>query len=293
MGQLITWATPDYPKCDALPSQGANLIYASDIRRHTKFTSTYSIKFPLQGSLTYIADRQKIEVKPGSLYLVNWGKELECLPCAPGVEAVCVNFSPALIADIAENGNRHHRALLDDPAAGNPAIRFFEHIYKTPHSIDLPCRTLAAEMKRIGRSAAGFPPDIFFFIAERLLHWQAGARIRIESIPAAALSTRQELFRRVLAARDFMVDQWDYNLTHEEVARHACLSPYHFHRTFKEVFGVSPMRWFRRLKLEKARELLKKGQCNVTTAAYRCGFSDVFTFSKAFKKTWGLCPSEC
>ena len=103
---------------------------------------------------------------------------------------------------------------------------------------------------------------------------------------------RQELFRRVLIGKEYMLDQWDAKLGLPQIARHACLSPYHFHRTFREVYGPPPMKWFRKLKFEKAKELLRGGAMTVTEVALQCGFSDVFTFSKAFKREWGMNPSE-
>src|SRR5690606_37753328 len=114
----------------------------------------------------------------------------------------------------------------------------------------------------------------------------------IDKIKAGRPSTRQELYRRLLAARAFMYDHWDASLTLEEVAREACLSPYHFHRSFHEAFGAAPMQWFKKIKMEKAKMLLAAGGHSVSEAALCSGFADVAGFSKAFKRECGVSPSQ-
>lgn len=133
------------------------------------------------------------------------------------------------------------------------------------------------------------PPSLQSIEKNSLSFDQRTTRQQINAINARSSSTKEELYRRVLVAHSFMHDQWDAPLTLHEVARYACLSPYHFHRTFREIFGESPMLWFRKLKLEKAKDLL--AQYSVTEAALRCGYGDLVSFSKAFKRHWGVCPS--
>ncbi|MBX2927811.1 MAG: helix-turn-helix transcriptional regulator [Saprospiraceae bacterium] len=59
----------------------------------------------------------------------------------------------------------------------------------------------------------------------------------------------------------------------------------------RQAFNEAPMCRFRQLKMEKARELLRMGKISVSETALHCGFGDVFSFSKAFKRAWGIPPS--
>jgi len=46
----------------------------------------------------------------------------------------------------------------------------------------------------------------------------------------------------------------------------------------------------RQLRLERAAELLRTGQCNVTEAAFEVGYNSLSHFTLAFRETFGCCP---
>ncbi|MFN0173148.1 MAG: AraC family transcriptional regulator [Saprospiraceae bacterium] len=125
-----------------------------------------------------------------------------------------------------------------------------------------------------------------------MFQFQEDISKQINRVNARTRTTREELFRRVLNAKEFMHDSWQSDLSLNTVAQQACLSPYHFHRSFQEAFGQSPMKWFRHLKLSYAKDLLASGKMNVTEVALNIGFADVFSFSKAFKRELGVSPSK-
>jgi len=78
----------------------------------------------------------------------------------------------------------------------------------------------------------------------------------------------------------------------EELARHARLSPSHFRLLFKQITGITSVKYSNRIRMLKARDLLASGECNVTEAALAVGFQDIFYFSRLFKKTLGINPSD-
>ena len=78
----------------------------------------------------------------------------------------------------------------------------------------------------------------------------------------------------------------------EILAETVGLSCSHFRALFKKKTGESVIQFQNRLKIAKACDLLKSGSCNVTEAAYATGFSDVYYFSRLFKKITGQSPSH-
>ena len=60
----------------------------------------------------------------------------------------------------------------------------------------------------------------------------------------------------------------------------------------KELTGDTPGAFFRKYKLNKAAQLLKEGKYNVSEIAIMTGFSTAAHFSVAFKKQFGVSPSE-
>ncbi|AWI10073.1 AraC family transcriptional regulator [Ereboglobus luteus] len=68
------------------------------------------------------------------------------------------------------------------------------------------------------------------------------------------------------------------------------ISVSHLRARFRESCGVSLGKHLRRLRLEKARGLLRLSTRRVTEIAEMCGFSSVYTFSRAFHTAYGVAP---
>ncbi len=80
--------------------------------------------------------------------------------------------------------------------------------------------------------------------------------------------------------------------TVQELAEVAHVHPNYFIRLFKRHLGVPPIQYITQKKMEKAKQLLITTGSSVSEIAERVGFSDLFYFSKQFKKMTGLTPSE-
>ena len=104
-------------------------------------------------------------------------------------------------------------------------------------------------------------------------------------------STKKELLRRLLQGRDFIDDNVLKNPGIAEIVQHCNMSPFHFFRSFKQAFGCSPYQYIITKRLEYAQSLIRTGH-SFTSIAAQCGFADLFTFSKAFKKLYGVSPSD-
>ncbi|MGF1698501.1 AraC family transcriptional regulator [Vibrio lamellibrachiae] len=78
----------------------------------------------------------------------------------------------------------------------------------------------------------------------------------------------------------------------EEVAKLACLSPYHFHRIFKAVTSETLNDYLRRLRLENAANDLFYRKPAITNVALEYGFSSSQSLAKAFKQYFNLTPTQ-
>ncbi len=76
----------------------------------------------------------------------------------------------------------------------------------------------------------------------------------------------------------------------EEIGREAGCSPFYLSRTFSRETGMTIPQYLRKLRIERAAELLKSGKFNVTEAALEVGYSSLSHFSQAFCATMGCCP---
>jgi len=81
--------------------------------------------------------------------------------------------------------------------------------------------------------------------------------------------------------------------TLDELSRQASLSPPHFTALCRRQTGMPPLSLLIRLRLQRAMDLLQRGNHNVAEAARAVGYEDAFYFSRLFKKHIGVTPSSC
>jgi len=88
---------------------------------------------------------------------------------------------------------------------------------------------------------------------------------------------------------------WIMRNLHEDLsinalARRACMSPSHFNRAFKSVFGNTPAEFVETLRVNEARRRLSVPKRTLDTIAASVGFSDAQTFQRAFERRLGAKP---
>ncbi len=65
-----------------------------------------------------------------------------------------------------------------------------------------------------------------------------------------------------------------------------------FRRAFSKRYGISPVRYRNRLRLERAKELLQEGSFTVAEAAWASGFENVGYFCRSFRAYTGYTPQS-
>jgi AraC-like DNA-binding protein len=96
---------------------------------------------------------------------------------------------------------------------------------------------------------------------------------------------------RLARARDLLREACEAPLTVADAAREAALSPYHFIRTFKAVFGETPRQVRIDARIEQARRMLALDEASVTDICTAVGFSSLGSFSHLFSRRVGAAPS--
>lgn len=81
-------------------------------------------------------------------------------------------------------------------------------------------------------------------------------------------------------------------LDREVLADIAGFSVPHFHRIFTDHVGENIARYVRRVRLERAARKLRMGAVDITEVALAAGYRTHASFSKAFKRQFGLTPSQ-
>ncbi|RMD78365.1 MAG: helix-turn-helix domain-containing protein [Lentisphaerae bacterium] len=105
-------------------------------------------------------------------------------------------------------------------------------------------------------------------------HGQVSLRMRLEA-----------LFREVTQHPQ---RPWDMEI----LRRKAALSLPHFYACCKRYFGRPPMQIVRDARLARAKYLLRHSTLSLKEIAEQCGYADIYSFSKFFRKNTGMAPGQ-
>jgi AraC-like DNA-binding protein len=95
---------------------------------------------------------------------------------------------------------------------------------------------------------------------------------------------------RVARTKELLARDLAQPPTLEMLGREVGCSPFYLSRSFSREVGLTIPQYLRKLRMERAAELLRMGRHNVTEAATEVGYSSLSHFSKAFCETIGCCP---
>ncbi len=97
--------------------------------------------------------------------------------------------------------------------------------------------------------------------------------------------------RRVAAALRRIDAQQGARLSLDTLAAEAAVSPCHFLRVFEQVVGVTPGKYMLSTRLRRAAVRLRSSNDSIAAVALDCGFDDLSTFNRQFRRATGLAPS--
>jgi transcriptional regulator GlxA family with amidase domain len=131
-------------------------------------------------------------------------------------------------------------------------------------------------------------------LARRVSDWFMHTDIRpAQSAQRASLTERYGVHDdRLAAALELMESHPGEPLTRSETARRIGLSTRQLDRLFAGKLGASFAGHYRRIRLERARELLRQSAVPITEIALGCGFSSASHFGRAYREAFGVTPAS-
>jgi AraC-like DNA-binding protein len=111
------------------------------------------------------------------------------------------------------------------------------------------------------------------------------------SLRAADVSADAEL-NRLVPAMQFMSEHFRRGPTLGEIAKHVHLSPFHFHRRFTELLGITPKHFLLECQVFHTKRLLYARETELAEISKICGFAHQSHFTSRFKQFTGLTPTR-
>ncbi len=94
------------------------------------------------------------------------------------------------------------------------------------------------------------------------------------------------------SAIQYILNNYERELSITDIAKYVFLSPSYFTRAFKEDTGLSPMQYLLNIRIKRACELLNETDQKIGEIAYSVGFSNQQRFNDIFKKQTKMTPMQ-
>jgi AraC-like DNA-binding protein len=208
------------------------------------------------------------------------------------VETFVLWFPDGWAEEVLTSWNWPNDRLLDAAPENNGSANFFERY--TPHdeTVSPKVREIRAAFKTAQLIEDGWLEEKLRALLAAMLQTKKMVSRQMEAMPATRVSTRVELWRRVNRARDYLHAHLGSAIQLADVARAACLSPFHLLRTFQSAFRLTPHQYLNQCRLERAKFLLEKTHIPVTEICLDCGFNSLGSFSALFHRSCGMSPRQ-
>jgi AraC family transcriptional regulator len=254
----------------------------------------FSVKYVVEGRETYSINGNQYPLSTGHYLLANRFCEghVEIESKRP-VKGICIDIIPEMISEVVAVYLQPGSPFADDELdTFFNSDSFIENQYEA-HSTHVGNFLLQLDKLLLEDPfyQHEFTPEFYYTLSEKIVADHIPIYRQLQAIPAIKSATRKELLKRLSRGKEWMDAHFTEKLEIETIAKEACISSYHFFRLFKAVYQRSPLQYLIQKRLECAYELLIRGRANVSVAAQESGFSDIYTFSKTFKKQYGISPS--
>lgn len=266
---------------------GRETIVVHDRTTHAVYephTAPLSLKTVLRGAERYNVHGFFEAVTPGDYLIVNEGQTYRSAIEEEGAltETLCIFFTAPDLDEVT-------RAAGDwiEPS-GSGGIEFAAVMRRLPPRLSEAMRMLPRlrDQPALARQSAALRLIGLMIEAER------GLAPPLDGLSAVRAATRQELRRRCEIGKAFLLAHLSGDPTLADAAAAAGLSRAHFLRAFKACVGETPHQMLKRVRLERAMEVMREGRRSVSEVALALGYGDFSAFARAFRAHFGVAPSS-
>lgn len=253
--------------------------------------SRFSIRAVYNGYQSYQVGGTEHIIDQEKFLVINEGERFEHeIDQTTEAEGIIVAFNPKFLQYYLYHINHNEQQLLDNPFEKTEAsVYFYHNSYEKSERLDRGLKKLIHDIKEEQKDPLYFQQS-FNVLLDELVGIEKEMQQRINGIKALKGKTREELYRRLSTAKDFINANLGAKLSLEKIAHVACLSPFHFLRSFSACYGVTPYQYILKERLKKARFMLECTKQDYNQIYALSGFENRRTFQRAYQKKYGISP---
>lgn len=260
---------------------GVFIIESKEIQECDNHVTRLALNVNFSGPQTYWVGDREFVVKPGNFLLINEGQyfRTRLKSNEPNLTATFA-FQVGLAKKI-----MNATEVLSGESKSESQIEFIERTYPLPNNMSQLMKWLIAQQD----CNSEFLDNQLNTLLAMWLEMNETTHQEILSIDKVKVATRREIYKRLHWANEYIHNHFHEDITVEQVAHHACLSPFHFKHLYKSFFKTTPYQQIIQLRLNEARTLLTK-EMKVAEVCRSIGWKDSSSFIRLFKKTFDTTP---
>ena len=282
--QAIHFTVPVSHQKSIILEKYSGPFFYSFLHRHKEFQLMWIIK----GKGTLIVDHNIYYFKEGDLFLIGadqthvFKNDAEFLPDGQqqNIKGLSVFFYPQGVLSPIFN--------LPELKQAYSFIMQSKGGFKIPDIYKL---KISGLLSKLNKTKGANQMSIFFSLIHELY------LIKNKLVPLShskeSGNYTEEKGKRIQEIYDYILKNYENDVSLDEVAEHACLTPPAFCRYFKKHTGKTFVTFLNELRVNEACKMLlsDKEEFQISHIAYDCGFNSVTNFNRVFKTVMGSSPS--
>lgn len=245
-----------------------------------------SFKYVWEGKETYVINQKEHHLTNHQFVVVNHQNE-----CTVRIgqqafsQGICIDVEEHLLAEALQ-----YMAQPNELDTDNAAIaRFFGTAELFSQGTTAPASLKAILQNIANKKDIIYTKEFIILLTQEIIQSQTELIKQYNRLKTAKLSTKKELYHRLAKAKNLLADNPTQQSVMRQIAQEVCLSEFRFHHLFKQTFGLTAHQFQHQCLMQKALTL-HQDHSSWTAVADALGYPDLPTFSKVFKKMYGVSP---
>lgn len=255
----------------------------------------FSIKYVISGDEIYRLKEQDYTLKGGEYLLCNKHCEGKVfIDSKTHVKGICIDIADEMISEIVASLIAPDTNISDltlDRYFNSKDFLEQQYAAKTTH-LGSQLMHLDTMIQKNPYDNHQFDPEFYYRLSEGIVADYIPVVRQLQAIRCVRSETKKDLLRKLAKGKIFIELYYKMEIDIARVAEESNISQYHFFRLFREVYGVSPYQYIKQKRMQAANEILLKQRLPLAQLAMEVGYSDIYSFSKAYKQYFGCPPSQ-
>lgn len=268
----------------------SNAFYFEESQLNSgKHVSRFTLRTIQKGYQYYDIEGKERVVNGENFLIINEGEEFEnTLDQDNNAEGLIVAFNPNFIKYYLYYAHHNSEQLLDNPFEKHPdTLNFYNNSYQKSKELECLLMLITQGIKE-GKKEGIYFQQIFFKVLTELAKIEIELQNRLNNLNALKRSSREELYRRLSTAKDYIDTNLQKKLSLKDIAKISCLSPFHFLRSFSDFYLQTPYQYILKQRLKKANFNIIYSDKDIVNIITDSGFEHKRTFQRAFQREYGI-----